>query len=319
MVGKPARLNAAAAVALGILTMIHAAGAQEGALRERVPAKREAARRAFEDDRFGLFIHWGVYSLVGEGAWVMEHDKLPIHEYAKLPPLFSAKSFDAEAWVKLAKTAGAKYITVAAKHHDGFCMFDSRLTDYDIVDSSAYHGDPLKALADACRSEKIKLIFFYSLLDWHHPDYFPLGKTGAAAGREKRGDWKRYVAYYQGQVRELCTSYGEIGGIWFDGWWDRPDAMWDLSGTYQMIHELQPGALVANNHHGAPLPGEDFQILDRETEAPNAAGFPAARASAELPLEVGITITTREIRNSRAKQRSSGRSCRRPEKGQTSS
>ena len=122
-------------------------------------------------------------------------------------------------------------------------MFASRLTDFDIVDATPYHNDPLKALADACHEQKIKLFFYYSLLDWHHPDYFPLGKTGKTAGREQKGDWSRYVAYYQGQVRELCTNYGEIGGIWFDGWWDKPDADWDLAGTYRLIHELQPACL----------------------------------------------------------------------------
>ena len=108
----------------------------------------------------------------------MEHDKLPIGEYAKLPPRFNPTRFDADAWVKLAKSAGARYITITSKHHDGFCMFASKLTDYDIVDATPYHADPLKALADACHQQKIKLFFYYSLLDWHHPDYFPTGKTG---------------------------------------------------------------------------------------------------------------------------------------------
>ena len=220
----------------------------------------------------------------------MDHDKLPIREYAKLPPRFNPTRFDADAWVKLAKAAGAKYITITGKHHDGFCMFASRLTDYDIVDATPYHADPLKALADACHQQKIKLFFYYSLLDWHHPDYFPLGKTGQTAGRETKGDWKRYVAYYQGQVRELCTNYGEIGGIWFDGWWDKPDADWDLAGTYRLIHELQPGALVGNNHHVAPLPGEDFQMFEQDLPGDNAAGFNKAGVSAGLPLETCLTI-----------------------------
>ena len=203
------------------------------------------AKNWFEDAKFGLFIHWGVYSLLGKGEWVMENDKIPIAEYRKLPLQFNPAKFDAEAWVKVAKTAGARYITITTKHHDGFCLYDSRLTDYDVVDASPYGKDPIKALAEACRKHRIKLFFYYSLLDWHHPDYFPLGKTGHHAGREEKGDWEKYVAYYQGQVRELCTNYGEIGGFWFDGWWDRPEAAWDLEGTYKLIHELQPGALSA--------------------------------------------------------------------------
>jgi alpha-L-fucosidase len=248
------------------------------------------ARKWFADAKLGLFVHWGVYSLLGKGEWVMDRDKLSIGEYAKLPPRFHPSRFDAEAWVKLAKGAGARYITVTSKHHDGFCLFDSKLTNYDIVDATPLHADPLRALADACRQQRIKLFFYYSLLDWHHPDYFPRGKTGGSTGREGRGDWKRYVAYYQGQVRELCTNYGEIGGIWFDGLWDRPNADWDLAGTYRMIHELQPGALVGNNHHADPIPGEDFQMFEQDMPGENAAGFNAAGVAADLPLETCLTI-----------------------------
>src|SRR5262249_4120318 len=154
--------------------------------------RNTAARQWFQDAKFGLFIHWGIYSLLAKGEWVMDRDQLPIREYAKLPPRFNPAKFDAEAWVKLAKAAGAKYLTITSKHHDGFCMFDSRLTEYDVVDATPYRMDPLKALADACHQQGIKLFFYYSLLDWHHPDYFPLGQTGRAAGREAKGDWKRY-------------------------------------------------------------------------------------------------------------------------------
>jgi alpha-L-fucosidase len=257
------------------------------------PANKErnaAARVWFEDAKLGLFIHWGIYSLLGKGEWVMDNDKLPIPEYAKLPPRFNPTRFDAEAWVKLAKAAGAKYITITSKHHDGFSMFASRLTDYDIIDATPFRSDPLKALADACRQHHIKLFFYYSLVDWHHPDYYPRGKTGSSSGREAKGDWKRYVAFYQGQIRELCTNYGEIGGIWLDGWWDRPDADWDLAGTYQLIHKLQPSALIGNNHHVAPIAGEDFQIFEQDLPGDNAAGFNQAAASPSLPLETCLTV-----------------------------
>lgn len=255
------------------------------------PAERNAAARTwFQNARVGLFVHWGVYSLLGRGEWVMDRDRLTSEQYAKLPPRFNPSRFDAEAWVKLARSAGARYITVTSKHHDGFCLFDSKLTDFDVVDATPYHADPLKLLADTCRQQGVKLFFYYSLLDWHHPDYFPLGKTGQASGRKPGGDWKRYVAYYQGQVRELCTNYGEIGGIWFDGWWDRPDADWDLAATYRMIHQLQPGALVGNNHHVAPMPGEDFQMFEQDLPGENAAGFNRAGVARGLPLETCLTI-----------------------------
>jgi alpha-L-fucosidase len=254
------------------------------------PAHNAAARKWFEDAKFGLFVHWGVYSLLGKGEWVMNNNKLPISEYAKLPPRFNPTKFDADEWVKLAAAAGVRYITITSKHHDGFCMYDSKLTTYDIVDATPYGKDPMKALADACHKHKIKLFFYYSLLDWHHPDYYPRGKTGQAAGREEKGDWKQYVAYYQGQVRELCTGYGEIGGFWFDGWWDRPEADWDLEGTYRLIHELQPGALVGNNHHVAPFPGEDFQMFEQDLPGENSAGFNKAGVTTQLPLETCLTL-----------------------------
>lgn len=283
---RRSRLMAAIAIALVIALP---AFSQESA--SPAPSQANAqARRWFEDAKFGLFVHWGVYSLLGKGEWVMNNDKIPIAEYEKLPPQFNPTKFDAEAWVMMAKSAGMRYITITSKHHDGFCMFDSKLTRYDIVDATPYGRDPMKALADACHKHGIKLFFYYSLLDWHHPDYYPLGKTGRSTGREAKGNWPAYVAYYQGQVRELCTNYGEIGGFWFDGWWDRPDADWDLAGAYRLIHELQPQALVGNNHHVAPLPGEDFQMFEQDLPGENTAGFNKAGITHSLPLETCLTI-----------------------------
>ena len=213
-----------------------------------------AARRWFEDAKFGLFVHWGVYSLLGKGEWVMDNDKLPIAEYAKLPPRFNPDPVRRRG-LGQAGQGGRREI------HHGHQQAPRRLLHVRQPADRLRHRRR-HALSQPTRSrrwptlaskQRIKLFFYYSLLDWHHPDYFPAGKTGQTAGRRGEGDWKRYVAYYQGQVRELCTNYGEIGGIWFDGWWDQPDADWDLAGTYRMIHELQPGALVGNNHHVAPL------------------------------------------------------------------
>jgi alpha-L-fucosidase len=281
---------------IGGLVALAAGAATAGApprADESPPKPTEAnakARRWFEDAKFGLFVHWGVYSLLGKGEWVMNNDKIPVAEYEKLPPRFNPTGFDAEQWVATAKKAGMKYITITSKHHDGFCMYDSKLTEYDIVDAAPYGKDPLKALADACHAHGIKLFFYYSLLDWHHPDYFPRGRTGQTTGREEKGDWSRYVAYYQGQVRELCSNYGEIGGIWFDGWWDRPDADWDLAGTYKIIHELQPGALAGNNHHVTPFEGEDFQMFEQDLPGENTAGFNKAETTGRLPLETCLTM-----------------------------
>jgi len=249
-----------------------------------------AAREWFQDQRFGLFIHWGVYSVLGDGEWVMNNRKILASDYERLPAQFNPVMFDAGEWVALAKAAGMKYITITSKHHDGFAMFESKVSDYDIVHRTPYKKDVLKALADECHRQGIRLFFYYSQLDWHHPDYFPRGRTGRDAGRPEQGDWARYLEYMNGQLRELLTHYGEIGGIWFDGWWDRPDADWQLDRTYTLIHELQPQALIGANHHRRPFPGEDFQMFEKDLPGDKTADFNKDSEPGELPLETCETI-----------------------------
>ncbi len=248
------------------------------------------ARRWFQDNRFGLFIHWGVYSVLADGEWVMNNQKIPIAEYEKLPPRFNPVKFDAAAWVRMAKDAGMRYITITSKHHDGFAMWDSKVSNWDIADRTPYKKDVLKQLADECHKQGIKLFFYHSHLDWHHPDYYPRGRTGLTAGRPESGEWYRYLDYMDAQLQELLTGYGPIGGIWFDGWWDRPKADWRLQKTYQLIHQLQPAALVGNNHHQAPFEGEDFQMFEKDLPGQNTAGFNAESKIGALPLETCETI-----------------------------
>jgi alpha-L-fucosidase len=249
------------------------------------------ARRWFQDAKFGLFVHWGVYSVLADGEWVMNNKKIPVSEYEKLPERFNPTEFDPAEWVALVKAAGMKYITITSKHHDGFAMFDSKISDWDIVDRTPYKKDVLKLLADECQKQGIKLFFYYSQLDWHHPDYFPRGRTGAGyTGRAESGDWFRYIDYMDGQLKELLTNYGPIGGIWFDGMWDKPQADWRLAQTYKLIHDLQPATLVGSNHHKAPIPGEDFQMFEKDLPGHNTAGFNAESEVGDLPLETCETI-----------------------------
>lgn len=259
-----------------------------------------AARRAFQDDKFGLFIHWGVYSILGDGEWVMNNRQIPVRDYEKLPQFFNPTAFDAKAWVTMAKNAGMRYITITSKHHDGFAMFDSQVSDYDIVDRTPYKKDVLKALADECRAQGIKLFFYHSHLDWHHPDYYPRGKTGNATGRPDSGDFNKYLTYMDTQLTELLTHYGPVGGIWFDGWWDQAKneldkstrdtkVDWQLRRTYDLIHKLQPAALIGNNHHVAPFEGEDFQMFERDLPGQNTFGYNTSTVS-QLPLETCETM-----------------------------
>lgn len=250
------------------------------------------AREWFKDARFGLFIHWGVYSIPGNGEWVMEHTKIPIDQYEKLPGFFNPVDFDPAEWVGLAKEAGMKYITITSKHHDGFAMFDSGISDYDIVDRTPYGKDVLKALAEECRREGIGLFFYYSQLDWHHPDFYPGGRTGGKyTGRDEERDFPAYLDYQHEQLKELLTGYGDIAGIWFDGWWDNPEADWQLEKTYQLIHSLQPGCLIGNNHHVKAFPGEDFQMFEKDLPGHNTTGWAGNQAISRVLLETCHTIS----------------------------
>jgi alpha-L-fucosidase len=248
-------------------------------------------REWFQDARFGLFIHWGVYSVLGDGEWVMNNKQIPIAAYEKIPAFFNPTEFDPAEWVKIVKDAGMKYITITSKHHDGFAMFDTKVSDYNIVKKTPYGKDVLKMLADECRRQGIKLFFYHSQLDWHHPDYFPRGNTGGNyTGREQKGDWFQYLDYMDAQLSELLTNYGDIGGIWFDGMWDKPNADWRLDKTYSLIHKLQPGALVGSNHHLAPFDGEDFQMFEKDLPGHNTTGFSADQKIGDLPKETCETI-----------------------------
>jgi alpha-L-fucosidase len=249
------------------------------------------ARREFQDMKFGMFIHWGVYSVLGDGEWVFHERHLKVDEYNRLPAFFDPEKFDAATWVALAKAAGMRYITITSRHHDGFAIFDSKVSDWNIVARTPYKKDPLKMLADECHRQGIKLFFYYSQLDWHNPDYYPRGQTNWDNGRPDHGDFNSYLDnYMDGQLTELLTNYGAIGGIWFDGMWDKPDADWHLDKTYALIHKLQPAALIIPNHHQTPRPGEDVQTFEHDLPGQNTAGFNTKYVSAELPLEMSDTL-----------------------------
>ena len=251
------------------------------------------AREQFQDEKFGVFLHWGLYSMMGAGEWVMNNRNINYQEYPKLAKTFYPSEFDADAWVRAIKAAGAKYITITTRHHDGFSLYKTATTTYNSVDGTPFKRDIIKEMADACARQGIKLHLYYSHLDWYRTDY-PVGRTGKGTGRPKdAANWKSYYNFMNTQLTEPLTNYGPVGAIWFDGWWDHDsDAKpfdWQLEAQYAMIHKLQPRCLIGNNHHQTPNPGEDIQIFERDLPGENKAGL-SGQSISRLPLESCQTI-----------------------------
>lgn len=215
----------------------------------------------WREARFGMFIHWGLYAIPagehkgkrvkGIGEWIMDKADIPVAEYEKFAGQFNPVKFDADEWVSIAKNAGMKYIVITSKHHDGFCLWDSEITDYDIVDASPFKRDILDELADACRREGLKICFYHSIVDWHHPHaqapLFPNYNAGQRDQSVFNPEFpKYYEEYFKPQVRELLTRYGDIGVVWFDGDWI-PDYTTEMGkDMYKMIREIQPNTIVNN-------------------------------------------------------------------------
>jgi alpha-L-fucosidase len=276
-----------------------------------------AARKWFDSARFGMFIHWGASSVLGHGEWVMNNRNIQVKEYQRLLHIFNPIDFDAQKWVSTAKKAGMQYITLITRHHDGFSLWDTKQSDWKIT-NTAYKKDIVKQIADECRKQGIKLFFYYSLLDWFRSDYqYETGRTGKGTGRTEKSNWNNYIQFMKAQLTELLTNYGEVAGIWFDGHWDQLDndhdknskskVDWKYQEIYSLIHKLQPHCLVGNNHHLSPIPGEDFQMFEKDLPGFNTTGFGGASVSA-LPLETcetindswGFNITDRNHKSTKA-------------------
>jgi len=267
-------------------------------------ARQEARLAWFRQARLGMFIHWGLYAIpagqwpgrtsTSRAEWIMLQENIPSAEYEKLAPQFDPVKFDAKAWVAVAKAAGMKYIVVTAKHHDGFSMFATKQTDYNIVDATPFKRDPLKELAAACHDAGIMFCVYYSIADWHYPDspaqYSQLARNpitdekipnrGFHGAPNPAADVKKYDAYMRAQVRELLTNYGPVGLVWFDGGgsYRLPNRAEILEADQMaaMIHELQPGTLI-NNRLGVAA---DYGTP--EQRIPNA--------SSVEPFEVCMTL-----------------------------
>lgn len=258
------------------------------------------ARKWFSNAKYGLFIHWGPFSIPGSGEWVMNERKITVKNYTRLMDFFNPIEFNAAEWVSMAKNAGMKYITLITRHHDGFSMWNTKYSDFNIM-NTPYKKDIVKLLADECHKQGIKLFLYYSLLDWRREDYsWTTGRTGQTSGRKVQGKWEAYIEFMKNQLTELLTNYGEIGGIWFDGHWDQTNpegeadrtsrVNWHYDEIYSLIHKLQPQCLIGNNHHLTPFPGEDFQMFEKDLPGQNNSGLSYQKPSDIMPLETCETI-----------------------------
>jgi len=243
----------------------------------------------WREARFGMFIHWGLYAVpAGEwngetnhAEWIRTTAQIPLETYDGFVDEFNPVKFDAKSWVKMAKDAGMKYIVITSKHHDGFCLFDSEYTEFDIM-STPFKKDIMDALADACREEDMKICWYHSIMDWHHPDYLP--RRGWEKDRPVEGaDFENYIKYMKNQLEELIENYGDIGVLWFDGEWEETWSNEYGSDLYNYVRNLQPNILINNRVDvgrsgmaGLTKPGNfvgDFGTPEQEIPATGIRGM----------------------------------------------
>ena len=227
-----------------------------------IEGEEDRARRMrwWHEAKFGMFIHFGLYSVIGRHEWAMEMEGIPVAEYEKLAEQFNPKPNAAREWARLAKRAGMKYMVMTTKHHEGFCLFDTEFTDY-CAPKRACGRDLVAEFVEAARAEGLRVGFYYSLMDWHHPD--------GARCVEDEAARKRFVKYIHGQVRELMTNYGKIDILWYDVPWPLDAEGWESARMNRMVRELQP-SIIINNRSGLP---EDFSTPEQHVR-----GEPAGRA-----------------------------------------
>ena len=230
---------------------------------------RDARMQWWREARFGLFIHWGLYAVpAGEwngttdhGEWIRTSARIPLKEYDGFLRRFNPRRFDPDAWVKAAKEAGMKYIVITTKHHDGFCLFDTKETEFSVM-STPFRRDIMKALSDAARRGGLKICWYYSIMDWHHPDYLPR-REWETARSDSGADFQRYIRYMKSELKELLTNYGPVGVLWFDGEWE---STWNTAygrELYDYVRSLQPGIII-NNRVGAGRSGMEGFTKDGE-------------------------------------------------------
>ena len=225
-----------------ILPTIFLAAATLAAQPSQKPLPEAERTRWFREAKFGMFLHWGGYSVIGRHEWARERFQIPQAEYDTYVRQFNPVHYNPDAWVSLAQNAGVKYMVITSKHHEGFSIFRSKVSDYDMR-ITPYPGDPLKMLADACKRKGMRLGFYHSIMDWHHPDYVPK-RAWEVAHPQEGGNLNRYLDFMKAQLQELLTGYGDVAMIWFDGEWEHTTSEMRSDEVYDFIRKRQPNALI---------------------------------------------------------------------------
>jgi len=250
------------------------------------------ARKKFADQRFGIFIHWGLYANYAQGEWYQQNIGMDTKTYGRMMDGFCPSKFDAREWVRVFKGAGAKYVTITSRHHDGFSLWPTKVDDGYNIAQTPFKRDILGELAKACEEEGLQLNFYYSLMDWHRSDY-PAGRVATTVLGSQKGDYKSYKKFMMDQITELIDWY-HPGNIWFDGEWEHTTCTdgvwtrtldWEFDDIYDLIHSKK--TLVANNNHQPIRPKEDLQLFERDLPGDNSdAGFSKDQPVAEdRPIE----------------------------------
>ncbi|MBQ0031287.1 MAG: alpha-L-fucosidase [bacterium] len=276
------------------LMFIAVAGLALASLAEYKPeAWNLEARQKFAEQRFGIFIHWGLYANYAQGEWYQQNIGMDTETYGRMMDGFCPSKFDAKEWVRVFKGAGAKYVTITSRHHDGFSLWPSKAdeTGYNVA-NTPFKRDILGELAKACDEAGLQLNFYYSLMDWHRADY-PAGDCARKVFGDQKGDYASYKAFMMGQITELIDNY-HPGNIWFDGEWEHARHKegkwvrtldWEFDDIYDLIHSKK--TLVANNNHQPIRAKEDIQLFERDLPGDNSdAGFSANQpVTRDRPIE----------------------------------
>lgn len=249
------------------------------------------ARQRFAEQRFGIFIHWGLYACYAQGEWYQHRIGMDTATYGRIMDGFYPSKFDAREWVRVFKGAGAKYVTITSRHHDGFSLWPTKVDDGYNVTNTPFKRDILGELSEACKEAGLQLNFYYSLMDWHRSDY-PAGDCADKILGKQKGDYTSYKKFMLGQIGELIDNY-HPGNIWFDGEWEHARCKdgvwnrtldWDFDAIYDLIHSKR--TLVANNNHQPIRPKEDIQLFERDLPGENATGYSKDQTVAQdRPIE----------------------------------